>query len=99
MPSVDFARWTTTLTASYLALTAALIAILGTSVPGRFWLVAVHLALAGSLLILDRASPPEGILRLVRDWHAFRQVFAARRAAKTRTKVKQKRLTKKRAVG
>ena len=68
MPSVDFARWTTTLTASYLALTAALIAILGTSVPGRFWLVAVHLALAGSLLILDRARPP-GILRVVRDWH------------------------------
>ena len=69
MPSVDFARWTTTLTASYLALTAALIAILGTSVPGRFWLVAAHLALAGSLLILNRARPPAGILRVVRDWH------------------------------
>src|SRR5436190_4436428 len=69
MPSVDFARWTTTLTASYLALTAALIAILGTSVPGRFWLIAVHLALAGSLLTLDRARPPAGILRVVRDWH------------------------------
>jgi len=69
MPSVDLARWTTTLTASYLALTAALIAILGTSVPGRFWLIAVHLALAGSLLSLDRARPPAGILRVVRDWH------------------------------
>ena len=69
MSSVDFARWTTTLTASYLAITAALIAILGTGVPGRVWLVAVHLTLSGSLLILNRARRPAGILRVVRDWH------------------------------
>ena len=56
MSSVDVARWTTTLTASYLAITAALIAILGTTVPARAWLVAVHLTLSGSLLILNRAS-------------------------------------------
>ena len=69
MPSVDCARWTTTLTASYLAITAALIAILGTTVPGRIWLVAVHLTLSGSLLILNRAKPSAGILRVIRDWH------------------------------
>jgi membrane-associated phospholipid phosphatase len=69
MASVDFARWTTTLTASYLAITAALIAILGSAVPGRLRLVAVHLALAGSLLILNRAKPPAGILRVIHDWH------------------------------
>src|SRR5688572_16565749 len=69
MSSVDFARWTTTLTASYLAITAALIAIRGTGVPGRVWLVAVHLTLSGSLLILNRARRPAGILRVVRDWH------------------------------
>ena len=69
MPPVDFARWTTTLTASYLAITAALIAILGNAVPGRAWLVAVHLTLAGALLILNRASPSAGILRVIRDWH------------------------------
>ena len=68
MPPVDVARWTTTLTASYLAITAALIAILGHGVPGRVWLVAVHLALAGSLLILNRA-PTARILRVIRDWH------------------------------
>jgi hypothetical protein len=48
MPPVDFARWTTTLTASYLAITAALIAILGNTLPGRVWLVAAHLTLSGS---------------------------------------------------
>jgi len=69
MSSVDFARWTTTLTASYLAITAALIAILGTTVPGRVWLVVVHLTLSGSLLILNRARRPAGLLRVVRDWH------------------------------
>jgi len=69
MSSVDFARWTTTLTASYLAITAALIAILGTTVPGRVWLVAVHLTLFASLLILNRARRSAGILRVVRDWH------------------------------
>ena len=69
MPPVDFARWTTTLTASYLAITAALIAILGNAVPGRVWLVAVHLTLAGALLILNRARPTAGILRVIRDWH------------------------------
>ena len=68
MPPVDFARWTTTLTASYLAITAALIAILGNGVPRRYWLVAAHVTCAASLLILDRARP-RGILRVVRDWH------------------------------
>jgi membrane-associated phospholipid phosphatase len=67
--SVDVARWTTTLTASYLAITAALIAILGTTVPGRVWLVVVHLTLSASLLILNRARRPGGILRVIRDWH------------------------------
>ena len=62
MPPVDSARWTTTLTASYLAITAALIAILGNTVPGRDWRVAVHLTLSGSLLILNRARPSAGIL-------------------------------------
>ena len=66
---VDHARWTTTLTASYLAITGALIAILGTAIPGRPWLVAVHLALSGSLLILNRARPSAGILRVIHDWH------------------------------
>src|SRR5207344_739602 len=69
MPPVDFARWTTTLTASYLAITAGLIATVGNAVPGRAWLVAVHLTLVGSLLILNRASPSAGILRVIRDWH------------------------------
>jgi membrane-associated phospholipid phosphatase len=69
MRSVDCARWTATLTASYLAITAALIAILGDTVPGRAWLVAVHLALSGSLLILNRVRPPAGILRVLLDWH------------------------------
>ena len=74
MPSIDFARWTTTLTASYLAITAALIAILGTAVPGRVGLVAVHLTLSGSLVILNRARPSAGILRGIRDWHPLRAV-------------------------
>jgi membrane-associated phospholipid phosphatase len=69
MPPVDCARWTTTLTASYLAISAALIAILGNTVPGRVWLVAVHLTLSGSLLSLNRARPPAGMLGMVRDWH------------------------------
>ena len=55
--------------ASYLAITGALIAILGDAVPGRAWLVAVHLGLSGSLLILSRARVPAGILRMIRDWH------------------------------
>jgi len=71
VPSVDFARWTTTLTASYLAITAALIAIFGSTVPERFWLIAVHLTLSGSLLILNRARPSAGILHVIRDWHAL----------------------------
>ncbi len=66
---VDFARWTTTLTASYLAITAALMVALGNGVPGRVWLVATHLALGASLLMLNRASPAAGILRVIRDWH------------------------------
>jgi membrane-associated phospholipid phosphatase len=69
MPPLDSARLTTTLMASYLAITAALIAILGNAVPGRVWLVAVHLTLSGSLLILNRARPSAGILRVIRDWH------------------------------
>ena len=69
MPPVDCARWTTTLTASYLAITAALIAILGNGVPGRVWLLAPHLTLAGALLMLNHARPAAGILRVIRDWH------------------------------
>ena len=69
MPSVDFPRWTTTLTVSYLATTAALIAFLGTTVPGRVWLVSAHLTLSASLLILNGARPSAGILRVIRDWH------------------------------
>ena len=69
MPSVDCPRWTTTLTSSYLAITAALIAFLGQAVPGRVWLVAVHLTLAGALLVLSRARPSGGISRVIRDWH------------------------------
>ena len=69
MATIDCVRWTTTLTASYLAITAALIAILGQTVPGRGRLVAVHFTLAGSLLILNRARPTAGILRVIRDWH------------------------------
>jgi membrane-associated phospholipid phosphatase len=69
MPPVDCARWTTTLTASYLALTAALIATLGHTVPGRASLVVLHLTVAGSLLILNRAKPSAVILRVIRDWH------------------------------
>ena len=69
MPLIDCVRWTTKLTASYLAITAALIAILGQTVPGRVRLVAVHLTLAGALLILNRARPAAGILRVIRDWH------------------------------
>ncbi len=69
MPPVDFARRTTTLTASYLAITAALVAAVGNAVPGRAWLVAGHLTLAGALLILNRASPSAGIVSVIRDWH------------------------------
>ena len=69
MPPVDCSRWTTTLTASYLAITAALVAILGTNVPGRVWLIAVHLTLSGALLSLNRARPAAGILRVINDWH------------------------------
>ena len=36
---------------------------------GAVWLVAVHLTLSGSLLILNRARPSVGILRVIRDWH------------------------------
>ena len=69
MSPADVARWTTTLTASYLAITAALIVSFGNTVPGRIWLVVVHLTLSGSLLILNRARPSAGILRVIRDWH------------------------------
>ena len=69
MPPVDCARWTTRLTAAYLAITAALIAILGNTVSGRGWLVAVHLGLSGSLLLLNRRGAPAGILGVIREWH------------------------------
>src|SRR5687768_9559088 len=69
MPPVDCPRWTTALTASYLAITAALIAIFGQAVPGRVWLVAAHLGLSGSLLILMRARPSAGTPRVILDWH------------------------------
>jgi membrane-associated phospholipid phosphatase len=69
MPLMECARWTTILMASYLALTAALITILGHSVPGRASLVVLHLTLAASLLILDRSRPSAGMLRVIRDWH------------------------------
>ena len=69
MPPLILARWTTTLTASYLAITAALIAVFGNGVPFRGWLVAAHATLFGSLLILNRASPSAGMLRVIRDWH------------------------------
>src|SRR5688572_26433131 len=69
MPPVASERWTTRLTASYLVITAALIAILGHGVPGRVWLVAVHLAISASLLTLNRARPSVGVLRVVHDWH------------------------------
>ena len=69
MPTVDAARWTTTLTASYLATTAALVAVFGNAVPGRVWLVGAHLTLSVSLLTLNRVRPQAGILRVIRDWH------------------------------
>ena len=69
MPPVESARWTTILMASYLALTAGLLATLGQGVPGRASLVVLHLTLAASLLLLDRARPSAGILRVIRDWH------------------------------
>ena len=37
--------------------------------PERPWLIAVHLTLSGSLLILNRTRPSAGILRVIRDWH------------------------------
>ena len=52
----------------YLAITAALIAILGDGVPRRYWLVAAHVTCAAS----SDPGPLEalrGILRVVRDWH------------------------------
>lgn len=66
---VDCARWTTRVTASYLAITAALVAVFGDTVPGRVWLVALHLGIAGSLLRLNRAAATPAILRGIRDWH------------------------------
>jgi membrane-associated phospholipid phosphatase len=66
---VDFARWTTSLTASYLAITALLIASFGSAVPARVQLDAAHLLLSGLLLILNRARPRAGIGRVIRDWH------------------------------
>ena len=61
--SIDCARWTTTLTASYLAIMAGWIVILGKTVPGRVWLVAVHLTLSGLLLYPEpREAVGGGIL-------------------------------------
>src|SRR5687767_13827782 len=57
MSSVDFARWTTTLTASYLAITAALIAILGTTIPARVWLVGAP----DALRVVADAEPREAV--------------------------------------
>jgi membrane-associated phospholipid phosphatase len=68
MSPTDFARTTTTLTVSYLAATATLVALFGQAVPGRGWLVAAHLALAITLLWL-RTAPSSAALRLLRDWH------------------------------
>jgi membrane-associated phospholipid phosphatase len=69
MQPLDFARWTVTLTASYLAITAALMAIVGDAVPGCAWLVAVHLATAALLQILNRTRPSKGMRRAILDWH------------------------------
>ncbi|HZM95760.1 MAG TPA: phosphatase PAP2 family protein [Vicinamibacterales bacterium] len=68
MRAVDFARWTTTLTTSYLVVTAILLEMSGQSIPHRHWLVAAHVVLAFALLLL-RTPPPSTALRLVRDWH------------------------------
>jgi len=69
MSPIEPGRRTTTLTASYLAITAALMAFLGHGVPGRVWLIAAHLALCSALLILNRARPSAGVLRVILDWH------------------------------
>src|SRR6516225_986880 len=69
MVPIEPARWTETLTALYLAITGALMATLGSGVPGRVWLIASHLMLCGALLILNRARPSAGILRVILDWH------------------------------
>jgi membrane-associated phospholipid phosphatase len=66
---VDFARCTTLLTTSYLAITGVLIAVFGHGVPGRAWLVIVHLALFASLLVLNRSRASSGVLRVILDWH------------------------------
>ena len=68
MRTDDLTRWTTTLTASYLMVTAALMATFGQSIPRRSLLVATHLVLAIALLSL-RTAPSSPTLRLVRDWH------------------------------
>ena len=67
--SLRQATLTTTLTASYLTITALLIAIHGDAAPSRAGLVAVHLTLAALLLILNRSRRPGGILRVLLDWH------------------------------
>jgi membrane-associated phospholipid phosphatase len=55
--------------ASYLALTAALAASLGDTIPGRGRLIVLHLTLSATLLILNRARPSAGILGVLHDWH------------------------------
>jgi len=68
MRTDDLARRTTTLTVSYFVVTGGLMATLGESIPGRWWLVATHLVVAIALLSL-RTAPSSVTLRLVRDWH------------------------------
>ena len=41
----------------------------GDALPDREWLVAAHLILSASLLILNRARPSTGLLCVIRDWH------------------------------
>src|SRR5262245_49042478 len=64
MRTDDLTRWTTTLTASYLMVTATLMATLGQSIPRRSWLIATHLVLAVALLSL-RTAPSSALLCLV----------------------------------
>ncbi len=66
MAHADFARWTTTITASYLLATAVLMAT--SAAPGRLWLMTAHVLLAAALVWLRR-TPSRPLLRFLRDWH------------------------------
>src|SRR5262249_47519910 len=57
------------MTVSYLCVTAALLVMFGRTVPEWVLLVAVHLAAAASLILLQRQRSPLPILQFVRDWH------------------------------